>query len=376
LDFALNEQQEMMQTLARKFLTSEYPDKVLRAMAKDEKGFTGELWKKMVEMNLLGLSIPEEYGGVGDFLDLAVVLEEMGRACFIGPFFATVVLGAAAIAGTGSGEQKKKYLPAIAEGKGLMTLAVAELGGKYTADAIQTQAEPWGTDYVISGTKLFVPDAGVADHIIVAARTGEAGSPEQGITLFIVDVNLPGVTINPLITISGDKQSEVTFNSVKVSGEEVLGEVDRGWPYLEKILQKAAVARCAEMVGLAQQALNMTLDYAKERMAFGHPIGAFQSIQHRCADMLMDVEGSRFATYQAAWRINEGLAAAREAAIAKAWVGQACRRVMNSAHQVHGAIGFTEDHLLHFYTKKARANEFSFGDINHHLATLAGLSQE
>jgi alkylation response protein AidB-like acyl-CoA dehydrogenase len=376
VDFALNEQQEMMQTLARDFLTGEYPDKVLRAMVKDEKGFTGELWKKMVEMNLTGLSIPEEYGGVGDFLDLTVVLEEMGRACFIGPFFTAVVLGGGALTMAGSGEQKKKYLPVVVEGKNIITLAVAEPGGKYTADAVRTKAEPWGTDYVISGTKLFVPDAGVADHVIVAARTGESGSPQDGITLFIVDVNLPGVTISPLLTISGDKQGEVTFNSVKVSAEDVLGEVDKGWPYLERVLQRASVARCAEMVGLAQQALNMTLDYAKERLAFGHPIGAFQSIQHRCADMLMDVDGARFVTYQAAWRINEGLAVAREAAIAKAWVSQACRRVMNSAHQVHGAIGFTEDHLLHFYTKKARANEFSFGGVNHHLEKLAGLSRE
>jgi alkylation response protein AidB-like acyl-CoA dehydrogenase len=376
VDFALNEQQEMMQTLARDFLTAEYTDKVLRAMVKDEKGFTEELWKKMVETNLMGLSTPEEYGGVGDFLDLTVVLEEMGRACFIGPFFATVVLGASAIAAAGSDEQKKRYLPPIAEGKSIVTLAMAEPEDKYTADAIRTKAEPWGTDYVISGTKLFVPDAGVADHLVCVARTGGTGNPQDGITLFVVDVNLPGVTIKPLVTISGDKQAEVTFNSVKVSGEDVLGEVDQGWPYLEKILQRASVARCAEMVGLAQQALAMTLDYAKERIAFGHPIGAFQSIQHRCADMLMDVEGSRFATYQAAWRINEGLAAAREAAIAKAWVGQACRRVMNSAHQVHGAIGFTEDHILHFYTKKARANEFSFGDVDHHLEVLAGLSRE
>jgi alkylation response protein AidB-like acyl-CoA dehydrogenase len=373
VDFALNEQQEMMQTLARDFLTSEYTDKVLRAMVEDEKGFTEELWKKMVETNLMGLSLPEEYGGVGDFLDLMVVLEEMGRACFIGPFFTTVVLGATAIAVAGSDEQKKKYLPAIAEGKSIVTLAMAELNGKYTAEAMQTKAESLGTDYIINGTKLFVPDAVVADYLVCIARTGETGSPQDGITLFVVDVNLPGVTIKPLITISGDKQSEVTLNSVKVSGEGVLGEVNKGWPYLEKMLQKASVARCAEMVGLAQQALNLTLDYAKERSAFGHPIGAFQSIQHRCADMLMDVEGSRFATYQAAWRINEGLEAVRETAIAKAWVGQACRRVMNSAHQVHGAIGFTEDHILHYYTKKARANEFSFGDVDHHLETLAEL---
>jgi alkylation response protein AidB-like acyl-CoA dehydrogenase len=366
MDFALNEQQEMMQTLARDFLTAEYPDKVLRAMAADEKGYTPELWQKMAEMNLHGLSIPEEYGGVGDFLDLAVVLEEMGRACFIGPFFSNIVLGASAIIEAGSDQQKQQYLPGIAEGKSIITLALTEDSGKYTPDAIQTKAIKQGGGYTINGKKLFVTDAAAADYIICAVRTGE-----KGISLFMIDKNTTGINIKPLNIISGDKQSEITFDNVRVSGDNVLGEIDRAWPYLEKILEKANAARCAEMVGLAQQALNISLDYAKERMAFGHPIGAFQSIQHRCADMLIDIEGSRFATYQAAWRINEELPAARAVAIAKIWTGRACFRVMHSAHQVFGAIGFTEDHILHYYTKKARAGEFSFGDTDYHLEKLA-----
>jgi alkylation response protein AidB-like acyl-CoA dehydrogenase len=367
VDFALNEQQEMMHTLARDFLTSEYSEKVLRAMAKDEKGFTPELWKKLAATNLLGLSVPEEYGGVGDFLDLAVVLEEMGKACFISPFFSTIVLGAGAIMEAGSEEQKGKYLSGIVEGKSIVTLALAESAGKYAEDSILMQATRQGGAFVLNGTKLFVPDAHVADYLICAART------DDGITLFIVDINTPGMMVNLMRTIAGDKQCEVTFNNVTVSEENVLGERDKGWRYIEKVLERTNVAQCAEMVGLAGQALKITLDYAKERKAFGHPIGAFQSIQHRCADMLIDVDGSRLATYQAAWRINEGLPAARETALAKAWVSQACRRVMNSAHQIHGTIGFSEDHILHFYTKKVRANEFSFGDINHQLEKIVVL---
>jgi alkylation response protein AidB-like acyl-CoA dehydrogenase len=365
LDFALNEQQEMMQTLAREFLTSEYPEKVLRAMVKDEKGFTPELWQKMAATNLLGLSIPEKYGGVGDFLDLTVVLEEMGKACFISPFFAAVVLGAAAIMEAGNEEQKKQYLPAMAEGRSIITLAVADPSGKYVADAIEMKATRRGNDFILNGTKLFVPDAHVADYLICAART------DDSITLFIVDIKAPGVAVKPLKTIGGDKLCEVAFANVTVSSKEILGGLNKGWQHVEKILLRANIARCAEMVGMAEQVLKLTLDYAKERMAFGHPIGAFQSIQHRCADMLIDIDGSRFTTYQAAWRINEGLPAAREAAIAKAWVSQACRRVMSSAHQVHGAIGFSEDHILHFYTKKTRSNEFSFGDVNYQLEQIA-----
>jgi len=370
LDFALNEQQEMMQTMARDFLTSEYPDKVLKEMARDDKGFTPELWRKMAGMNLMGLSIPEEYGGVGDFLDLVVVLEEMGRFCFLGPFFSTVVLGGSAIMEAGNDEQKKQLLPSIAGGKLIVALALTESSGGYTADAIQTEAKPQGDGFIINGTKCFVPDALAADYLICAARTTDAGNPRDGITLFIVEINTQGINCKPLKTISGDKQAEVTFDNVKVSGDSVLGDLNKGWQCIEKVMQRANVARCAEMVGGAQQALNLTLDYAKERVAFGHPIGAFQSIQHRCADMLMDIEGTRFVTYQAAWRINEGLPATNEVAIAKAWVSQACRRVMDSAHQVHGAIGFTEDHILHFYTKKARAGEFSFGDVEFHLGQL------
>jgi alkylation response protein AidB-like acyl-CoA dehydrogenase len=373
VDFALNEQQEMMQTMARDFLAAEYTDKVLKAMVKDEKGCPPELWKKLAGTNLTGLDIPEAYGGVGDFLDLAVVLEEMGRACFLGPFFTAVVLGAGMISEAGSEAQQKEYLPRVAEGKCIVTLALTEDTAKYIADAVKVKAIKQGSDYIINGTKLFVPDAQSADYLVCVARTAESGNPEDGVTLFLVDINAPGLIVRPLQTIAGDKQAEVVFNNVKVSAENVLGEVDKGWPYMSRIIMKAGVARCAEMVGLAQKALDISLEYIKERIAFGHPIGAFQSIQHRCADMLIDLEGSRFVTYQAAWRINEGLPAEREAAIAKAWVGQACRRIMTSAHQVHGAIGFTEDHILHCYTKKARAGEFSFGDVDYNLEKIAAL---
>jgi alkylation response protein AidB-like acyl-CoA dehydrogenase len=371
VDFAFDEMQEMLQKSARDFLTSEYPDKLLQEMAKDERGYPPELWGKMAEMNWTGLAIPEKYGGVGDFLDLTVVLEEMGRVCLISPFFATVVLGASAIIEAGSEEQKQRFLPDIAEGKLILTLALTEPSARYTPDAVTLKAAPRNGDFVLQGTKLFVPNAHVSDYLICVARTKEARDPQDGITLFLVDIKSPGISCKPLKTIAGDKQCEVTFDNVRVSKESILGEVDKGWPCMVRVLEKAAVARCAEMLGGAQKVLEMTLDYAKERMAFGHPIGAFQSIQHRCADMLIDVEGSRAVTYQAAWRLNEGLPAVREVAIAKAWAGQAFHRVVNSSHQIHGTIGFTEDHILHFYTKRARAHEFSFGDVNFNLEQLA-----
>ena len=368
MDFGLNEQQEMMQSLARDFLADEYTDKVLKAAVADSE-YNLQLWHKVGALNLTGLGIPEEYCGVGDFLDLAVVLEEMGRACFISPFFSSVVLGASTILEAGNENQKQRYLPDIAEGKSIFTLAVTEGSGRYSPEDIQTEAIPRGDKYIVNGSKVFVPDAQSADFMICAVRTGD----DNNITLCILDINSDGITVNPLTLVSGDKMAEVSLNNVAVDSENILGEKSKGWSYLEKVLDKAAVAKCAEIVGLSRQALDITLDYAKERIAFGHPIGAFQSIQHRCADMLIDTDAARFLTYQTAWRINEGLPAAREVAIAKAWVGEAGRRVMKSAHQVHGAIGFTEDHILHYYTKKARAAESAFGDTDYHYGRLLSL---
>lgn len=362
----------MMRSLAREFLTDEYPERVMRAMAADARGYTPELWQAMAELSLMGLAIPEAYGGVGDFLDLTVVLEEMGRANFLGPYFATTVLGASAIMEAGSEAQKQEYLNKIAEGKIIVTLALDEAGGGYTPEGVQMPAAVYDDELALTGTKLFVPDAHVADYIICAARASESAKA-GGITLIIVDINMVGLDIEPLPTISGEKLCRVGFEDVRVARSDVLGEIGGGWPAIERVLLQANVARCAEMVGLAQQALDMALAYAKERTAFGHPIGAFQAIQHRCADMLVAVDGARFATYQAAWRLSQGLPAAREVTIAKAWTGRTCRRVMQAAHQVHGAIGFTEDHVLHYYTKRAAAAAASFGGVDFQLDRLAGM---
>jgi alkylation response protein AidB-like acyl-CoA dehydrogenase len=374
MDFGLNETQQMLQQSARDFLSAEYPEKLLRAMIKDEKGYTPELWAKITGLGWTGLSLPEAYGGFGDFFDLTVVLHEMGMVCFISPYFATLVLGAAAIAEAGNETQKKRFLPDIAAGKTIVTLALLEKSAQYAAPAIQMRAIEEKEAYLLHGTKLFVPHAQSADYLILAARTGQTADPEHGVTLFIVDRRAPGISCESMSTVDGDKLCQVTCAGVKADKEAILGEPHRGWTYLQKIIAGAAVGRCAESVGACAKVLEITLNYAKERIAFGHPIGAFQSIQHRCADMLFDLEGSRLATHKAAWALSAGLPALKEAAVAKAWVSQASRRIVTSAHQVHGAIGFTEDHILHLYTKRVRANEFSFGDADHHLNEVAAMT--
>lgn len=336
-----------------------------------DTGYSPELWKKMAELGWMGIMFPESYYGMeGSFLDLAVLLEEMGRACLPSPFFSTVILSGLSILEGGSDKQKEELLPSIVSGDSIFTLAITEPSGKYTPDGIGITAAKSNKGYVIDGTKLFVPDAQIANYIIVVARTKQ-GNGADGITLFIVDSKTPGITCTPLLTIAGDRQFEMVFDKVEVSNESILGDIDQGWSVIEKIWPKVLVAKCAEMAGGAQQALEITIDYAKEREQFGKPIGCLQAIQHHCSDMVSDVDGCRYITYLAAWMLSEGLPCIKEVAMAKAWCSDAFRRVTAKGQQVHGAIGFTEEHDLHLYYKSAKSWELLYGDSGLHRETVA-----
>ena len=372
MDLGFSEEQEMLRTTARDFLTNECPAELVKQLAEDEKGYSPEMWKKMAELGWMGLTFPEEYDGMGmTFLDLVVLLEEAGRACLPGPYFSTVVLAGYTIMEAASEEQKKELLTKIANGDLIVTLAVTEPSARYEPDAITVKASPDKDDYVINGTKLFVPDANIADYIICVARTKDGASPEDGLTLFLVDAKSPGITTTLLKTIAGDKQCEVLFEDVRVPKENIIGELDKGWPVVEKVLEKATVGLCAQMVGGAQKALDMSVDYAKERVQFGRPIGSFQAIQHYCANMVTDVDGSKYITYEAAWKVSEGLPATMEVSMAKAWVNEAYRRVTLLGHQIHGAIGFCEDHDMPLYFKRAKGSEPTFGDADFHREMVA-----
>jgi alkylation response protein AidB-like acyl-CoA dehydrogenase len=371
MNLALSEEQEMLRKMARDFLTDKFPKTVVKEIEQSETGYSPELWKEMAGLGWMGLALPEKYGGSGmSFLDLAILLEEMGRACLPGPYFSSVILGGLAIADAGSEEQKQQYLPKIASGEIIFTLALTEASAQYNAD-IETKATADKDGYVINGTKLFVPDAHIANYMLVVARTDEKAKGEEGLTIFIVDGKSPGISCNVLDTIANDKLCQVVFKDVKVAKENILGELNQGWQEVQKMVQRAAVAKCCEMVGCIQQALDMTVSYAKERKQYDRPIGSFQVIQHYCADMATDVDGTRLSTYQAAWMLSQGLPCAREIAIAKAWAGEACQRVMALAHQIHGAIGVTIDHDLQYYTRRAKAAEVSFGDANFYREVVA-----
>lgn len=373
MDLGFSEEQEMLRKTARDFLETECPTSLVKEMAEDEQGYTPELWSKMAELGWMGLALPEEYDGMGmSFLDLAVLLEEMGRACLPGPFFSTVVLGGLTILEAGNEEQKKELLPKITAGETILTMALTEPSASYDPASITVKAVPDKDDYVISGTKLFVENANIADYLICVTRTKNgAAKGEDGITLFLVDGKSPGISTTLLKTIAGDKQCEVTFDNVRVPQKNMLGERDKGWPVVAKILQKATVAKCAEMIGGAQASLDMSVAYAKERIQFGRPIGSFQAIQHHCANMVTDVDGSRFITYQAAWMVSEGLPAVMEVSMAKAWVNEAYRRVTQLGHQIHGGIGFCMDHDMPLYFKRAKAAEPTFGSADWHREIVA-----
>jgi alkylation response protein AidB-like acyl-CoA dehydrogenase len=372
MDLGLSEGQEMLRKSARDFLRRECPKQLVRQLDESEEGYSAELWRKMAELGWMGLVFPEKYGGSGhSFLDLAILLEEMGYNIVPGPFFSTAVLGGLTILAAGNEQQKMEFLPKIARGELILCFALTEPSASYDAASVTTRAIARDEGYVINGTKLFVLNANVADYMLCVARTKETKDPEDGITVFLIDGRSPGVRCTPLKTLARDRQCEVIFENVTVAERSVVGKKDKGWPIVKDILHKAAVAKCAEMVGGAQAALDMAVDYAKERVQFGRPIGSFQAVQHYCANMAMDVSGSRFVTYKAAWKVSEGLPSALDAAIAKTWVSEACGRVALSAHQIFGAIGFTMDHDIHLYYRQAKAAEIIFGGADFHRAVVA-----
>ena len=369
MDLGLNETQQMLKNSARAFLDAECPASYVRDMELDERGYTPEMWSAMARLGWLGLVIPAEYGGEGlGFVELAILLEEMGGALLPGPYFSTVAMAGVAIAEAGSDAQKREFLPRIAGGQLIATLALTEPGGLWNARGVQTAARRSGDEYVLDGTKLYVPNAHVSDYVAVAARTGDA---ETDVSLFLVPSNADGLTETTLRTIASDRQSELVFDDVRVPASALLGELNGGWDAIDAALKWGAAGKCAEMLGGAERVLEMTVRYAKDRIQFGRSIGSFQAIQHHAADIAADVEGCRHMTYRAAWKLAERQPADQDVAMAKAWVSDAYQRVCALAHQCHGAIGFTKEHDLQLYSRRAKAAELMFGDAGVHLDAVA-----
>ena len=379
MDFGFSQEQELLRQTARSFLEKECPSAFVRRMMDDPAGTTDEFWGKLAELGWLGLIYPEAHGGMGlGLVDLTVVLEEMGRAVMPGPFFSTVLLGGLTVLQAGTDAQKAAWLPRIAAGEAQVTLALLEESARWDAAGVEAVAKPGKSGgFVLSGTKLFVPDGHTADLLVVAARTAKPSKedPAHGVSLFLVPRDRKGVATTLLPTMDQTRKlAEVALARVEVGPDALLGPLHGGWPVVARVLDRAAVALCAEMCGGAQKVLDLSTDYAKMRVAFGRPIGAYQAVKHRCADMLVAVENAKSITYYAAWAADQGAPDAELAAsMAKAFVSDAYRKVAGDGIQVHGGIGFTWEHDLHLYFKRAKGSEVAFGDATLHRERVARL---
>jgi alkylation response protein AidB-like acyl-CoA dehydrogenase len=339
-------------------------------------GVTDDFWAKLAEQGWLGLIYPEEHGGSGlGFVDLTVLMEEMGRVVMPGPFFSTMLLGGLAIREAGSAAQKKEWLTRIALGRAKTALAWTEPSARWDAAGVTCAARETKDGFVLNGTKLFVLDAHLADVLVVVVRTNEGRTPEEGTSLLLVPKGTRGVEVKLLPTMDQTRKlCEVSFKDAAVPADALMGPKGGAWPPLARVVERATVALCAEMCGGAQRVLDMTTDYAKIRIAFGKPIGTYQGVKHKAADMLVDVENAKSLTYYAAWAVDENAPeAALAASMAKAYVTDAYRKVAGAGIQLHGGIGFTWEHDLHLYFKRAKSSEFTFGDATYHRERVAQL---
>jgi alkylation response protein AidB-like acyl-CoA dehydrogenase len=366
MNFAFSEEQEELRNIVRSFLENKSSEETVRELMETEKGFDDAVWSQMAEqMGLQSLIIPEEYGGSGySYVELCVVLEEMGRRLLPAPYFSTVVLAANTILHSGDDAAKKDLLPGIASGETKATLALTEANGRWDEKGIEATATKDGDSWKISGEKMFVLDGHTADLIVVAART------DAGVSLFHVDSGAAGLTREALSTMDQTrKQAKLTFDGTPAM---LIGTDGQGWSVLEKVLDLVVVALAAEQVGGAQFVLEMAVQYAKDRVQFGRPIGSFQAIKHKCADMLLEVESAKSAAYYAAWcaaEMNDELPSV--ASLAKAYCSEAYFHAAAENIQIHGGIGFTWEHPAHLYFKRAKSSELLFGDPTYHRELLA-----
>ncbi|MBU6328960.1 MAG: acyl-CoA/acyl-ACP dehydrogenase [Acidobacteria bacterium] len=366
MNFAFSEEQEELRNIVRQFLEAKSAETAVREQMETDRGYDPEVWSQMAEqLGLQSLTIPEEFGGQGfGYVELVVVLEEMGRALLCAPYFSSVVLAANTVMQSGDRTAMETILPGIASGETIATLALTEPNGRWDASGIEATATQSGGAWRISGTKSFVLDGHTADVIIVAARTS------AGVSLFSVAGDAAGLTRTALSTMDQTrKQAKLEFAEVEGT---LIGTDGAGWDVLSTVLDLAAVALAAEQVGGAQMCLDMAVQYAKDRVQFGRPIGSFQAIKHKCADMLLEVESAKSAAYYAGWcasELNDELPSV--ASLAKAYCSDAYFHAASENIQIHGGIGFTWEHPAHLYFKRAKSSELLFGDPTYHRELLA-----
>ncbi|MCH7841947.1 MAG: acyl-CoA/acyl-ACP dehydrogenase [Chloroflexi bacterium] len=371
MDILPSEEEQMLKNLAREFLEAEISTAMVREMELDELGYPPALWKQMADLGWLGMALPEQYGGQGLPLTyLGLILEEAGRVLAPVPLYSTMV-AALTIAAEGNEQQKQEILPAVSDGGMVLTWAVTERDPRLIPEAMQLQATADGDGWVLNGTKMFVDNFIVAQRCLVACRTSPASDANQGITLFLVDPNGTGVSQTALLTLAKDKQSRVDFQDHRIERAALVGEVDQGWPIIEAMLDRATALLCCQMVGAARKDAEMAIEYAKNRIAFGRPIGAFQSVQHMLADMIIHVDGGQMLTFEALWKMDQGLPSSVEVSQAKAFCNEKCESVVRTSQVIHGGIGFMMEFDLHLWFRRVTSWTMRLGTTYDHRARIA-----
>ena len=370
----LTEEQSMLRDSARGLISDKAPVSHLRQLrdSKDATGFSRELWKSFAEMGFAGLLVPESFGGSGlGCVEAGVVMEEIGRTLMPSPFFATAVLAASALSRGGSDAQKSQHLPKIADGSLLAAFAIDE-GAKHRPLQTALQAVRSGNGFRLNGAKAFVVDGHTADLLIVAARSGGAAGERNGLTLFLVDPRAKGVAIERTAMVDSHNAARIEFAGVEVDADHVLGEVDQGGALLEGLLNIGRGAVASEMVGLSEEVFGRTVTYLKERKQFGKLIGEFQALQHRAAELYIDIEITRAAVLRAQQALDSDFDHAGAAvAVAKARAGTTATRAVQEGVQMHGGMGMTDQFDIGFFMKRARVCQELFGDANYHADQLA-----
>lgn len=363
MDFGLTEQQQILGHSAREFLESECPTSVVREAEDLEEGHVPELWRKMGDLGWLGIALPERCGGAGGSLtDQSVLFEEIGRALVPGPLLTSSVLAAQVVLNAGDDNQKRSLLPGVSSGDLILTLARGE--------RLETASQDSNGDgLVLSGESPFVSHAGLANHIVCATRPAIGAWPDT--TLVTVDAQADNVFTTRMESIANYPQYLVEFDDVAIPTEGLLGEIAQGRSALYKAVQWATVVQCAETLGRAQKVLEMVVEYAGNRVAFGRPIGAFQAVQHRCADLKVAIDSGRMLTYQAAWKLDQGLDSGNEVSMAKAQAGMLSRTATEAGHSIFAGISFTVEHDMQLYSARAKIAEANLGDTQYHLDQLA-----
>ncbi len=375
MDFDFSDEQRLLDETVRRLVKDEYDLAKRKTYMAEPEGFSRKLWARYAEIGLLGLPFAESEGGFGgSAVETMIVMESFGRGLIVEPYLATVVLGGGLVSLAGSAAQKRSILPQVAEGKLLLAFAHGERQARYVLSDVETRAARDGGAYVLSGQKGVVLHADSADKLVVSARTGGSSRDKNGISLFLVDRKAKGVSSRGYPTVDGLRAAEVTLDKVRVEADQVLGTVDQAYPVIEQAVDRAIAALAAEAVGIMEVLNATTLDYLKTRKQFGVPIGSFQVLQHRMADMFINVEQSISMSYMATIKLASDAERAKAVAAAKVQIGKACRFVGQSAIQLHGGMGMTDEMAVGHYFKRATMIESAFGSTDHFLARYELLS--